>query len=229
MAADNPTTDRPRSLAAALSLLVPGLGQACKRQAGRSLLVIAVTGLLLAGAWGIGRLGGTGAAVLFFMLLGLPWWAFQSYDAWLPPASTGRWGFRETWRLVWQQAHDIRYLGLLFLLTAATDFYIIVANPSYALTVFCAKPAGLWGLLAKAQSPTLHILIGYGFLRLRRWGLLLYAIYAAFGFLNASANFACFGYGRVRMVFLMTLAAFTAYVLWRAPCFSPRSPASGKL
>ncbi len=229
MAADNPTTDRSRSLAAGLSLLVPGLGQACKRQAGRSLLVIAVTGLLLAGAWGIGRLGGTGAAVLFFMLLGLPWWAFQSYDAWLSPASTGRWGFRETWRLVWTEAHDIRYLGLLFLLTAATDFYIIVANPSYALTVFCAKPAGLWGLLAKAQSPTLHILIGYGFLRLRRWGLLLYAVYAAFGFLNASANFACFGYGRVRTVFLMTLAAFTAYVLWRAPCFTPRSPASGKL
>ncbi|TAJ07022.1 MAG: hypothetical protein EPO61_13650 [Nitrospirae bacterium] len=229
MAADDPTIDRSQSLAAALSLLAPGLGQAIKRQAGRSLLVIAVTGILLIGTWGVGKLGGTGAAVLCFMLLGLPWWAFQSYDAWLPPASTDRWGFKETWRRVWTEAHDIRYLGLLFLLTAATDFYIIVVNPSYALTVFCAKPAGLWGLLAKAQSPTLHILIGYGFLRLRRWGLLLYVIYAAFGFLNASANFACFGYGRVRTVFLLTLAAFTAYVLWRAPCFSSRSPAPGKL
>ncbi|MBM4134532.1 MAG: hypothetical protein FJ245_12295 [Nitrospira sp.] len=223
------TTGQRQALAACLSLLVPGLGQAFTRQAARSLLVIAVTGLILAGTWGIGRLGGTGEAILCFMLLGLPWWAFQSFDAWLPPTSDDHWGFRRTWQLVWTEAHDIRYLGLLFLLTAATDFYIIVANPSYALTVFCSKPEGFWGLLAKGQSPTLHILIGYGFLRLRRWGLLLYAAYAAFGFLNASVNFACFGYGRVRTVFLLTLAAFTAYVLWRAPCFTARSPDPGKL
>ncbi|MER3425211.1 MAG: hypothetical protein C4293_20290, partial [Nitrospiraceae bacterium] len=69
------------------------------------------------------------------------------------------------------------------------------------------------------QSPTLHVLIGYGFLRLRRWSLLLYMAYAAFGLLNATANFACFGYGRVRTVFLLTLIAFTAYVLWRQRCF----------
>lgn len=163
------------------------------------------------------------------MLVGLPWWAFQSYDAWLAPTPINSWDFTETWRHVWAQAHDIRYLGLLFLLTAATDFYIIVANPSYALTLFCAKPTGLWGVLAKAQSPTLHILIGYGFLRLRRWGLLLYAVYATFGLLNASANFACFGYGRVRTVFLVTLAAFTAYVFWRSPCFASRPPASESL
>ncbi|MDE3225971.1 MAG: hypothetical protein KGN30_11225 [Nitrospirota bacterium] len=187
------------------------------------------TGLLLAGAWGIGTIGGTGSGVLGFMLVGLPWWAFQSYDAWLAPTPINSWDFTQTWRHVWTQAHDIRYLGLLFLLTAATDFYIIVANPSYALTLFCAKPTGLWGVLAKAQSPTLHILIGYGFLRLRRWGLLLYAVYAAFGLLNASANFACFGYGQVRTVFLVTLTAFTAYVFWRSSCFASRPPASESL
>lgn len=218
-----------RRLAAGLSLVMPGAGQAYSRQPSRAVAIMAMTGLILAGTWEIGRIGGAGAAVLCFMLLGLPWWAFQAYDAWLPPPAEGRRRFRETWRHVWQDAHDIRYLGLLFLLTAATDFYIIVANPSYALTVFCAKPAGLWGLLAKAQSPTLHVLIGYGFLRLRRWGLLLYLVYAAFGLLNASANFACFGYGRVRMIFLLTLAAFTAYVLWRAPCFPAHRKPSGKL
>ena len=81
--------------------------------------------------------------------------------------------------------------------------------------------AGLWGLLAKAQSPTLHLLIGYGFLRLRRWGLLLYLTYAAFGVMNASANYACFGYGRIRTVFLISLVAFTLYIVWRRGCFPP--------
>lgn len=222
MAADNLNADRPRRLAACLSLVMPGAGQAYSRQPTRALAIMVVTGLILALVWEVGRIGGAGAAILCFMLLGLPWWVFQSYDAWLPPPSAEYRSFREAWRLVWQHAHDIRYLGALFLLTAATDFYIIVANPAYALTIFCAKPVGLLGLLAKAQSPTLHILIGYGFLRLRRWGFLLYIVYAVFGLLNASTNFACFGYGRVRMVFLLTLAAFTAYILWRAPCFTAR-------
>jgi hypothetical protein len=80
-------------------------------------------------------------------------------------------------------------------------------------------------VLAKAQSPTLHTFIGYGFLKLRRWSLLLYLIYAAFGLLNATVNFACLGYGRVRTVFLMTLLVFTAYVVWRRGIFTASSPA----
>ncbi len=164
----------------------------------------------------------------------LPWWCFQAYDACLfeeeqtQPAAHGRrarLSMMRTFKAVWSRAHDIRYLGGLFLLTALTDLYIIVANPSYALTVFCAKPEGVWGLLAKAQSPTLHLLIGYGFLRLRRWSLLLYLAYAGFGLMNALANFACFGYGRVRTAFLVSLVLFTAYVAWRAPRFMPRPAA----
>ena len=155
------------------------------------------------------------------MLLVLPWWAFQSYDAFLPhrPAQAGLARVGTTLKVVWARAHDIRYLGALFFLTAFMDLYIIVSNPEYALSIFCTKPAGLWGGLAKAQSPTLHTLIGYGFMRLRRWSLLLYLVYAAFGLLNATANYACFGYGRVRTVFLLSLIAFTAYVLWRRRCF----------
>lgn len=163
---------------------------------------------------------GSGAAVLFLMLLVLPWWAIQAYDAWLT-AQSGEGGLRRTVTVIWERAHDVRYLGALFLLTALMDSYIIAANPDYSLTVFCAKPAGLLGAMAKAQSPTLHTLIGYGFLRLRRWSLLLYMAYAAFGLLNGTANYACFGYGRVRTVFLVTLMAFTAYVFWRRRRFTP--------
>lgn len=211
------------SFAAILSALIPGLGQALQGRP-KQALTIFLTGLLLAGcAWLGGRLGGSGAGVFFFMLFALPWWAVQSYHAYLSRTPDPL-GLLQTFRIAWAQAHDIRYLGGLFLLTALTDFYIIIANPTYALTVFCIKPDGLMGILAKAQSPTLHVLIGYGFLRLRRWSLFLYLVYAGFGLLNATANFACFGYGRVRFVFLITLAAFTAYVIWRRACFfSPGS------
>ncbi|MBI3604081.1 MAG: hypothetical protein HY205_06490 [Nitrospirae bacterium] len=209
-------------MAAALSAIVPGLGQSLKRQ-GTHAATIAVTGaaLLIVTGW-IAQTSGIGSAAFFFLLLVLPWWTLQSYDAYLsnqPGAgttsasrTTGLW---QSLRTAWSRAHDIRYLGALFLLTALTDIYIIAANPSYSLTVFCMKPAGLWGILAKAQSPTLHLLIGYGFIRLRRWALLLYLAYAAFGLLNTTANYACFGYGRIRTAFLLTLIAFTAYVLWR--------------
>jgi len=163
------------------------------------------------------RTSGGESAAFFLMLLVLPWWVIQSYGASLPDPL----GWRLTVQAVRAHGHDIRYLGALFLLTAVTDLYIILARPDYALTVFCLKPGGLWGMLAKAQSPTLHLLIGYGFLRLRRWGLMLYLAYAAFGVTNASANYACFGYGRIRTVFLLSLIAFTLYIVWRRRCFMP--------
>jgi hypothetical protein len=163
-------------------------------------------------------MAGPSAAIFVLMLLVLPWWALQSYAAGLP-APPGPLGLLQTLRIVWARAHDIRYLGALFFLTALTDLYIIVANPEYSLTIFCSKPGGVLGVLAKAQSPMLHTLIGYGFMRLRRWALFLYLAYAAFGLLNATANYACFGYGRVRTVFLVTLIGFTLYVLRRRRCF----------
>jgi hypothetical protein len=219
--ATDPGALKPRYLAAFLSLLLPGLGQAVKRDAAKAIGILAMTGLLLLGIWRLGGLAGPGGSWFLAILLLPLWWTFQGYDALLPSKveDGGLRGLRDTLRRVKERALDIRYLGLLFLITAFTDLYIIVANPSYSLTVFCAKPAGLAGILVKAQSPTLHAFIGYGFLRLRRWALLLYLAYAAFGLINATANFACLGYGRIRMVFLLTLLAFTAYVLWRRDCF----------
>lgn len=232
MATDSPISGHSHHpLAALLSALVPGLGHVIRRRPNQAATTFVITAALLGGAWGIGHLAGSGAAIFFLILLVLPWWAFQSYDVFLPHASaqSGLARLGTTLKVVWARAHDIRYLGALFFLTAFTDLYIIIANPEYALTVFCTKPAGLWGGLAKAQSPILHTLIGYGFLRLRRWSLLLYLAYAAFGLLNATANYACFGYGRVRTVFLLTLIAFTAYVLWRRQCFDASEVGSPRL
>ena len=219
MPADDLQSDRPYYWAAAASLLLPGLGQLLRRQPNQALVVCAGTAGLFACAAAIGRAGGTPAGIFFLLMVVLPWWALQSYAAALPDTPGTSPGLGRSLRRAWAQAHDIRFLGLLFLVTAFTDLYIIVTQPAYALTVFCAKPAGWLGVLAKAQSPTLHTLIGYGFLRLRRWSLFLYMVYAAFGFLNATANYACCGYGRIRTVFVVTLVGFTLYVALRARRF----------
>src|SRR5689334_3337815 len=223
--AANPDLDRrqrPRA-AALLSAVVPGSGQVLNRQPARGVLFFLSALALVTASWWIGRWAGTGADVLFLMIVVLPWWAVQSYDAFLT-AHAGSGSLPNTLSTLLDRGHDLRFLGALFLLTAFTDLYIIVANPAYSLTVFCAKPAGAFGVLAKAQSPTLHVLIGYGFLRLRPWAFLLYLAYAAFGVVNATANFACFGYGRVRTVFLITLIAFTVYILWRRKRFGASPP-----
>lgn len=208
-------TDGLRWRAALYSALLPGLGQALRGYRRHAAGIALGTLGLFGCAALLAHRGGAEAAVFFLILVGLPWWTLQSYGASLP----GSLGWKQTLSATWSNSHDIRYLGALFLLTAITDLYIILVRPDYELTVFCTKPGGILGLVAKAQSPTLHLLIGYGFLRLRRWSLLLYLVYAAFGLINALANLACFGYGRIRMVFLLSLTAFTLYVIWRRRCF----------
>ena len=73
--------------------------------------------------------------------------------------------------------------------------------------------------MAKLQSPTFHLGIGYGFVRQRRWGFFVYLLYAGYGLLNASVNYACEGFGRIRTVFFITLLLFTVYVVTRRHCF----------
>lgn len=166
----------------------------------------------------LGRSVGLSTELFFFLLVLLPWWLLQAYDATLSQTDRG-WPLQTAIEQVWFHAHDLRYLGLLFLIVALMDLYIILVNPDYAMALFCAKPGGWLGTLAKIQSPTIHVAIGYGFLALRRWALLLYLAYAGFGLLNATANFACFGYGRVRTAFFLSLVAFTAYVWGRRSRF----------
>lgn len=210
---------RPSPLGAAFSTFLPGLGQFLRGFPANGGWALSIGTLLVSLTWIIGYHSGLGTAIFFAMIFVLPWWCIQAYEASLPSPP----GFISTLKLVWQQAHDIRFLGALFLLTAFTDLYIILANPEYKLTIFCTKPTGIESIIAKAQSPALHLIIGYGFLRLRRWSLLVYLAYAGFGLLNATANYACFGYGQIRTVFIITLLGFTAYVLLRHNRFHPKT------
>lgn len=166
----------------------------------------------------LGRMAGRAVEIFLFMLLVLPWWCLQAYDAYLGP-SRAQPDLSRTWRAVWARAHDIRFLGALFLLSAANDSYIILMNPNYLLPFYCTKPGGLFGAMAKALSPVLHMTVGIGFLHLRRWAFFAYLVYAGYGLSNALVNLTCFGPGRVRNTLLATLAVFTLYVWWRRRCF----------
>ena len=166
--------------ASLFSLLLPGLGQLAQGRGRQALTACAVTAALVAASLTLGRISGRAAEVFFFMLLALPWWAFQSYDAYLgPDFDVGTW--RRTWNRVWRSGHDIRFLGLLLVISALNDTWIILKNLDYLLPFYCTKPDGLAGFVTKAISPALHLTVGYGFMRLRPWSLLLYLVYAAYG------------------------------------------------
>jgi hypothetical protein len=202
------------SRAAILSALLPGLGQLVQRRIPQSITACGGTLLLVAISMALGRLSGRAAEVFFFMLLALPWWAIQSLDAFLGPATSGS-SWSRTWTSVWRQGHDIRFLGLLLLISALNDTWIILMNLDYLLPFYCTKLEGIPGFLTKAVSPALHAGVGYGFMRLRRWSLLLYLVYAAYGFTNGVINLTCFGPGRIRNTLLAAIVLSTAYILWR--------------
>ncbi len=198
---------------------MPGAGQLLKGQTQHAVLIFS-SGLLLLGSTGaLAEWLGVRTSILFFLLLVLPWWSLQSYDAYLPviyPIPS----LFHTLRAAYGRGHDLRYIGAHFFLTAFMDVYIIVANPEYGLKIFGTTFEGIWGILWKAQSPTLHLLIGIGFLGVKRWGLLVYLLYAVFGFLNATVNLAVLPPPHnIRITFLALLALFTAYILRRRKRF----------
>lgn len=202
------------SRTAVLSALLPGLGQLVQGRLVHSLTAFAATLLLLAASMALGRVSGRAAEVFFFMLLVLPWWAIQTYDALLGPTATASTWLR-TWRSIWNNGHDIRFLGFLLFISALNDTWIILKNLDYLLPFYCTKLDGIPGFLTKAISPALHVSVGYGFMRLRRWSLLIYLVYAAYGFTNGVINLTCFGPGRIRNTLLAAIVVSTAYILWR--------------
>jgi hypothetical protein len=200
--------------AALLSILLPGLGQFIQRRYREALTACLFSILLIAASLVLGRISGRAAEVFFMMVLALPWWALQSYDAYLG-SGREKSSWRRTLRSAWQHGHDIRFLGLLLLISALNDTFIILANLHYLLPFYCTKPDGLPGFLTKAISPALHFAVGYGFMRLSRWAFYVYLVYAAYGFTNGLVNLTCFGPGRIRNTLLVAITLSTIYVFWR--------------
>ncbi len=201
---------------------MPGAGQLLKGHYTKAAETLAL-GIMLGAAWYFGyAFDGPFTPFLLYVcvpVVAVVCWARQVQDAYssnspgslfpiLPVPSRG--------------SVDLQAIGFLFLLTALTDLYIIQARPDYGLKILGTTLPGVWGILSKAQSPTLHILIGVGFLLVKRWGLFVYLLYAGFGIINAGVNLAVLpGPHRIRIAFMMSLAVFTAYILWRRHRFAP--------
>jgi hypothetical protein len=214
-------TDRHAAL---LSALFPGLGQLARGRHRSALLACTATLLLVGLSFWSGRAADRAVEVLVFMVLALPCWALQSYDAYLGPGDTGPDALR-TWTAVWQRGHDIRFLGLLLLISALNDTWIILKHLDYLLPFYCTKLDGIAGFATKAISPALHLAVGYGFLLHRRWALFIYLIYAAYGLTNGMVNLTCFGPGRIRNTLLAAIVLSTLYILWRKQVLLTNRPA----
>jgi hypothetical protein len=200
--------------AALSSLVFPGIGQLMQRRYGPAATATLCTVVLVGVSFLLGHVSGRAAEVFFFMILALPWWALQSYDAYLGPTDGGS-AWLRTFRVAWQRGHDIRFLGVLLLISAVNDTIIIIQNADYLLPFYCTKFSGVAGFATKAISPVLHLAVGYGFVTLRRWAFFVYVIYAAYGFTNGMVNLACFGPGRIRNTLLAAVILSTIYIVWR--------------
>jgi len=208
--------------AAVLSGLLPGLGQVAKKHYIKAAETLTL-GVMIGVAWYFGyEFAGPFSPALLYVAVPLStvaWWGRQAQDAYL---STSAGSLFPVFPLPSRGNLDIQAIGLLFLLTAYTDLYIIQARPDYGLKIFGTTLPGIWGILSKAQSPTLHVLIGVGFLLMKRWGLLVYLLYAGFGTINATINLAVLpGPHRIRIAFMLSLIVFTTYILWRRDRFAP--------
>lgn len=213
----------PDIRAAISSLLLPGLGQLRQYRYRSATLAFVSTTFLIGLSLLSGRIADRAVEVLVFMVLALPCWVLQSYDAYLGPSGESNEALR-TWRTVWTRGHDIRFLGLLLLISALNDTWIILKNLDYLLPFYCTKLNGIPGFLTKAVSPALHVAVGYGFMRLQRWSLLVYLVYAAYGFTNGLVNLTCFGPGRIRNTLLAAIVLSTLYILWRRSVLLNRPP-----
>jgi hypothetical protein len=207
-------SDSPDRRASILSILLPGFGQLIQGRRLQALTACLITLGLAVASVALGRISGRAAEVFFFMLLALPWWVFQSYEAYCGRGE-GTEAWLDAWRRIWRNGHDIRFLGLLLLISALNDTWIILKNLDYLLPFYCTKPTGVTGFATKAISPALHVAVGYGFMRLRWWSLMLYLLYAAYGFTNGLVNLTCFGSGRIRNTLLIAIVVSTVYILSR--------------
>ncbi|HZC69010.1 MAG TPA: hypothetical protein VE201_10370, partial [Nitrospirales bacterium] len=211
----------PYQKAAFLSGLLPGAGQLLKGHSVKAAETL-MLGVMVGVVWYFGyAFEGPFTAFLLYVFVpvgGAVCWARQVQDAY---SSSSPGSLFPVLPLPSRGSVDLQAIGFLFLLTALTDLYIIQARPDYGLKILGTTLPGLWGTLSKAQSPTLHILIGVGFLLVKRWGLFVYLLYAGFGIINAGVNLAILpGPHRIRIAFMVSLAVFTTYILWRRQRFT---------
>ncbi|MEE8612825.1 MAG: hypothetical protein V3S85_01690 [Nitrospirales bacterium] len=116
---------------------------------------------------------------------------------------------------------DIQILGILFLVSGVIDFIWILAYPEYALKVFGTTFGGWMGLFVKFQHPLIHWMIGYGFLKRRRWAFWAYLVYLAMACVSETINQFVYGYHQARTTMIILSLLFGTYIVARRKAFQP--------
>ena len=114
---------------------------------------------------------------------------------------------------------DIRALGILFVISGLIDFFWIVSYPDYALKVFGTTFRGWLGELVKYQHPVIHLAIGYGFWKTKKWAYYTYLGYLTLACLSEITTQMVQGYHPTRTTMIFISILFGIYIIWRRPVF----------
>ena len=115
---------------------------------------------------------------------------------------------------------DITIFGILFIASAPAELYNIIATDwNYAPKFFGFTLSGMGAKAYLLAQPILHVVIGYGFLRMRRWVFYLALLYAADTLTSAFSSLILLGFGRIRVIFIALLTPFVIYLIARRRYF----------
>ena len=115
---------------------------------------------------------------------------------------------------------DITIFGVLFLISAPAELYSIMSTDwNYQPKFFGFLMTGFSAKVVLVAQPLLHVALGYGFLRLRRWVFYLSLFYAADVLTSAISSFVLLGFGKIRTIFISILIPFVIYILARRRYF----------
>ena len=116
---------------------------------------------------------------------------------------------------------DIMFFAVGFFLSAPAELYSIISTGwQYPAKFFGITTSGLGSIIVLSAQPILHLILGYGFLTLRRWAVYLGLFYSADVLTSAALGFILEGYGLVRTVFIVVLVPFAFYLVARRSRFT---------
>lgn len=115
---------------------------------------------------------------------------------------------------------DITIFAVLFFISAFIELGNISSTGwRYEPKFFGIMTHGLTAKIVLASHPLLHIVLGYGFLKLYRWTFYLALFYAADVLTSTVSTYILQGYGLIRTIFLIALPPFVVYLLARRRYF----------
>jgi hypothetical protein len=115
---------------------------------------------------------------------------------------------------------DITVFAILFFISAFIELGNIMSTGwKYEPKFFGILTHGSIAKMVLAYHPLIHVVLGYGFLKLSRWAFYLALFYAADVLTSTISSYILHGYGLIRTIFLVALPPFVVYLITRRRYF----------